>query len=247
MNGVSRPRHVQERHRPRWAVFGLGAIAVLAMGFFVGYFARATTSHAETIPTLERVSISRCVSERIALLKPEKLEAQALEDAAGACHRLLYNELLINDFTLRRTKFLEQSRDGHVLLWVVVAITISGVALAALQLAASYQLAYSGAGDATPTSDLTLEKNRISLKSSVTGLFILLFSFAFFALFVSEVYTIKELRVGTDPQAPAPSTAAVTQISSESVMPVIAARAQTPRPRQGTTCVAQTAASGSTQ
>jgi hypothetical protein len=80
----------------------------------------------------------------------------------------------------------------RVLLWMVVIITISGVLLAGLQLMASYKLAISGRQQFGDSSDLLLQHDKITLKSSVTGLFILVISFAFFIIFVFEVYTIKE-------------------------------------------------------
>ena len=80
-------------------------------------------------------------------------------------------------------------------MWMVVSITISGVLLSGLQLLVSYQLAVAGRGQFGESGELSLEKDRVSLKSSITGLFILIVSFAFFAVFVFEIYKIREVNV----------------------------------------------------
>jgi hypothetical protein len=71
---------------------------------------------------------------------------------------------------------------------------LSGVILAAFQLLAAFRLASAGKGEFAQSQELTLEQNRISLKSSVTGLMIFVISFAFFMVYVVWVYTSKELK-----------------------------------------------------
>jgi hypothetical protein len=72
---------------------------------------------------------------------------------------------------------------------MVVLITLSGVSLAGLQVLASYKLAAVGRGQ-LETSELNLARDKLSLKSSIAGLFILIISFAFFYVFVFEIYKI---------------------------------------------------------
>ena len=156
-----------------------------------------------------------CIEQRLNAVKPEKTDLSVFDAASESCYREFRNEFLLNDFYHRKAKFLEQSRDGYVLLWVVVVITLSGVGLSALQLVASYRLASVGRGSLDTPGELSLERDKISLKSSVTGLFILVFSFAFFALFVAEVYKIKELRVENPPN----STGQSTQIDTSPLIP----------------------------
>jgi sterol desaturase/sphingolipid hydroxylase (fatty acid hydroxylase superfamily) len=99
----------------------------------------------------------------------------------------------LNDFELRKRTFTQQYFANEIMLWMVVVMTLSGVLLAALQLAASYRMA-SGKGAPAPLSgELTVAKDQLIFKSSVTGLFILIVSFAFFFVFVLYVYQPKEV------------------------------------------------------
>jgi hypothetical protein len=146
------------------------------------------------------------------------------------CASELSEQGRLNDFQLRRMAYFQQDYAGSVVLWMVVVITISGVILAGLQLAASYNLAASGRSrsplppeitDATATDQpsspqgsstlfieaghLEVQKDRLILRSSITGLFILVVSFAFFLVFVTEVYRLR----GEDPDR----SASTSQIS----------------------------------
>jgi hypothetical protein len=122
----------------------------------------------------------------------------------SSCFWHIYWGRLLDDFEVRRTKFREQGAIETVLLWLVVVITISGVALAALQLLASYKLATLGKGQIDQTQEISFEaRGNVSVKSSVTGLLILIVSFAFFLVYVGYVYPVNESRAlgfgATDP------------------------------------------------
>jgi hypothetical protein len=66
-------------------------------------------------------------------------------------------------------------------------------------LLAAYRLAVAGHGDhLAQQQEITLEQNKISLKSSVTGLLILVVSFAFFMVYVAWVFTIREVPLAQD-------------------------------------------------
>jgi hypothetical protein len=88
---------------------------------------------------------------------------------------------------------------------MVVILTLSGVALAALQLAAAYALAKATGSDSLQDQqEFSIEKGKLVLRSSITGLFILIISFAFFYVYILHVFTIKELGsidVGGGPNA----------------------------------------------
>jgi lysylphosphatidylglycerol synthetase-like protein (DUF2156 family) len=117
-----------------------------------------------------------------------------LQVAINDCYKLLHSQGLLNDFQIRRAKFAIQYRSEKVVLWMVVILTLSGVALAALQLAAAYALAKATGSDSLQDQqEFSVEKGKIVLRSSITGLFILLISFAFFYVYILHVYTIKEL------------------------------------------------------
>lgn len=136
----------------------------------------------------------------------------ALEDCVGAkvgtedlavlsarltyCYDAIYLQSELNEFTIRRLVFQSQHSSDMVLLWMVVFITVGGVLLSGLQLYTSYRITADGkdgVGDgAVPQSSIEVERGKIALRSSVTGLFILLISFAFFYVFVIFVYKIED-------------------------------------------------------
>ncbi len=118
----------------------------------------------------------------------------------GLCYAQVNEEDILADFSVRKAAFINQQKQTTVLLWMVVAITLSGVILAGVQLIASYRLAFAGKTGIEIASDLNIEKTRLSVKSSVTGVVILSISLAFFYIFVHEVYLIREQNVVVHPQ-----------------------------------------------
>ena len=110
----------------------------------------------------------------------------------GFCHDSLVSRLLIDEEVIRIDTFVFQKYQTIVLLFMVVAITLSGVGLAGLQLLASYKLAILGRGELVGGGELTYSRDSVSFRSSVVGLMILAISFAFFMVYVVWVYTITE-------------------------------------------------------
>ncbi len=76
---------------------------------------------------------------------------------------------------------------------MVVVITFSGVVLAGLQLLGSYRLAKLGRAAFGDGGEATITASSVAVKSSVVGVVILAISFAFFLVFVLDVYTIREI------------------------------------------------------
>jgi hypothetical protein len=150
--------------------------------------------------------IASCNRDTLNLIGPEKVDIDLLEKISNYCYLRVRNEQILDDFPIRHATFVRQQFDSRVLLWMVVTITFSGVVLAALQLLAAYRLAVAGrAGDQlSQQQELTLEQNKISLKSSVTGLLILVTSLAFFIIYVSWVFTIREIPLGRDQKVSGP-------------------------------------------
>jgi hypothetical protein len=175
--------------RPIW-------IAVLAAGAFMAVTAvlllRSTSDSIQPTILNESSKLAACRAEALSLVKPEKVDVGFLTQISNFCYTQVRGEDLLGDFNIRRTNYLRQQFQGIVFLWMVVAITISGVVLAALQLIGAYKLASTGRGDLNQGGEITLEEKRISLKSSVTGLLILTVSFAFFIVFVVWVYPLTE-------------------------------------------------------
>ena len=99
---------------------------------------------------------------------------------------------MLTDFGIRKSAYLNQQIQTVILMWMVVAITLSGVALAGVQLVAGYKLAAIGKAAFDQGGNLSIEHSKISIGSSVTGLMILAISLAFFTIFVYKVYFITD-------------------------------------------------------
>jgi hypothetical protein len=106
---------------------------------------------------------------------------------SDSCYTQLFNLDYLLDFDIRREKFTRQELDERVILCMVVAITFSGVALAGLQLFASFRSASVGKGDLSQANEFSAERGRLSLRSSVTGLMILVGSLLFFIVYVKWI------------------------------------------------------------
>jgi len=123
---------------------------------------------------------------------PRVIDVKLIEHINADCHQQIAAEDTLTDFGIRKSAFLNQQVETRVLLWLVVAITLSGVVLAGVQLVAAYRLACLGKAAFEQGGQLNIEHNKISLGSSITGLMILGISFGFFLVFVSKVYLIPE-------------------------------------------------------
>lgn len=177
-------------------------VAVLTLAAFVAGSHMVDRSAGDEIPQ----RLSTCVDDRSRTIGLQQADLESYDAIIHSCYRQHHQEFLLGDFVLRRAKLAQQVSDGRMLLLVVVVITMAGVALATLQLLASYRIAARGNGTLDTPGEITIERDKISLKSSVTGLFILVVSLGFFALYVTQVHPIRELRVEYPPESPLPAT-----------------------------------------
>ena len=178
----------------------LAAFAGMLIGLYLGY----TNTDLPIAKQPDLPSMSQCVADTLGLLGQRNAPtSESLRDAREHCYSLIQGQGLLSDFAIRRLNFFQQYRANGVLMWMVVAVTFSGVSLAGFQLWASYRLA---ATNKTPlpasNGELSLKRDRLVLKSSITGLFILLISFCFFLVFVFYVYRL---------EAPAEQSSSVSQ------------------------------------
>jgi hypothetical protein len=157
-----------------------------------------------------------CRAEVQKILNVEKITSDGWDQISTICYTQVRGEAMLADFNLRRSSLLAQRIEGMIVLWMVVLITLSGVTLAGLQLFAAYRLAGVGKGELATSQEITLEQNKISLKSSVTGLMILVISFAFFMVYVFWVYTARELRQDLPEAANKPGHAGAALVSQPS-------------------------------
>ena len=138
-----------------------------------------------------------CTADALSRVNAATLTVDDLRRASDLCYAHMHGQGLLNDFKIRRLKFTQQTYDERILLWMVVVITLSGVFLAGMQLFASFKLASTGSSTSgfDQQTELTVEQGKLSVKSSLTGLLILICSFAFFWVFVYEIFVIKPVNV----------------------------------------------------
>jgi hypothetical protein len=171
------------------------ALAIIAGGLFFlfGLFAGLSGREVPFASMPQPPTMTECITSTLNTLNLKPPSLTGLSDVQGYCYSVVRSQGLLNDFTFRRLNFVQQYRANGILMWMVVVITISGVFLAAIQLFASYQLALTQRTAFTQSDEISLKRDQIVLKSSVTGLFILLLSFAFFLVFVLYVYRFQRL------------------------------------------------------
>jgi len=169
----------------RWAIAALAAAVI----FLTVQLLRRDSS---SDPGLEAVTLDNCSDHAISFLKPDKVDLTLLYSALDYCYAKSFHQATLSEGEIRRGIYFRQSYQNQVMLWMVVAITISGVLLSGLQLIGSYKLAMLGRAEMAAAGELTLERDKLAVKSSVTGLLILSASLAFFFVYVFFVYTIRE-------------------------------------------------------
>jgi hypothetical protein len=145
------------------------------------------------VETSDQARFESCLKRTAPIGKTTEMEGY--EKIWRLCGNEVYNLMLFADFEIRRNKFVRQELDERVNLWLVVAITISGVFLAAIQLVLSYRLASLGKAEFARDTSLLAENGRISLQSSVTGVVILFISLAFFFVYVKWIYAVQEFQI----------------------------------------------------
>jgi hypothetical protein len=206
MRAIRRPRWFGIRKSPP-ILIGI-AILLLMAGVWLPALGRSSSG---VVIIDEAAKLSACRMGAISLIKPERVDLQFLAHISDFCYGQVRGEDLLGDFYIRKRSFVQQQSDTGVLLWMVVAITISGVLLAGFQLLAAFRLANAGRGDFTQGGELSLDQKSISLKSSVTGVTILTISLVFFITYVKWIYPI---RTQMDPEVAATNANAPMAMSS---------------------------------
>ena len=135
-------------------------------------------------------AVSACIEKQQSLLNVSNVTVDQLYRLNDFCYDTIGSQLKIDQEKIRRDNFLFQRKENVVLLYMVILITLSGVALAGLQLLASYKLAVVGRGELAGGGEVSYSAQQgVSFKSSVVGLMILALSFAFFLVFIVYVYS----------------------------------------------------------
>jgi hypothetical protein len=181
------------RHVRKFSGF-LPIIATALLSFVVGLFAGASVRDTPIVSSSPPPSMNQCTTDTVATLQPNQTPSpDTFREAREHCYSLLHTHELLKDFASRELNFLQQYRANGVLMWMVVVVTISGVLLAGLQLLAAYELARANRKFPMGNGEFSIKRDRVVLKSSIVGLFILVMSFAFFLVFVFYVYRFEHL------------------------------------------------------
>jgi hypothetical protein len=167
----------------------IGAVAIGLVALVVIFIAMYLYARNSNLPLPE--VLSSCIARVGDLAKTNYGNYDAVTQAINICNNSSGYQLLLDEEIIRVDNLVFQRQENGVLLIMVVAITLSGVILAGLQLLASYKLAVLGKGDLSGGGEVVYGKDNVSFKSSVVGLVILAVSFGFFLVFVLDVYVLK--------------------------------------------------------
>lgn len=167
----------------------LAAVALLS-----GLVAYSLSQSANFDTVMKAPSIGECTEKTSASLDQRQAPTiETFESVLNYCYSFARDEDLMKDFTIRKLNFAQQYRANGILMWIVVLITVCGVVLAAFQIISSYRLVSAAEDIPANQTELILTRDTLALKSSVTGLFILAISFAFFLAFVIYVYRFEKV------------------------------------------------------
>jgi hypothetical protein len=169
----------------------VATLSACAGGLLV-YVLLAFSNSTNQLAIYEGRPLAKCIESHRDGAKIQNISIDEFYRINGFCYDSMVSQLLVDEELVRIDTFVFQKYQTRVLLFMVVAITLSGVGLAGLQLLASYKLAILGRGELTGGGELTYSRDSVSFKSSVVGLMILAISFAFFMVYVIWVYTITE-------------------------------------------------------
>ncbi len=127
----------------KYVALGVALLFAVTIALIVAYGSSSKTAE-ETVILDEAAKLNTCRTNSISLIKPERIDLFLLNQLSDFCYNQVRGEDLLGDFHVRKLNFVQQVSDSRILLWMVVAITVSGVLLAGLQLLAAYRLASVG-------------------------------------------------------------------------------------------------------
>ena len=205
-----------------WRLTALGAalITFLAVVAF-GYVQSASTFRDSESYQQRTLECQDRALARLPAAARASLQVADFEDVSEFCYDDLRRINQLSDSSINRGLYIHQRFENNVVLFMVVLITLSGVALAGAQLLTSYNLAATGHTLGDGATDLSLEQGKLSIKSSVTGLVVLAISLGFFSLYIFQVYKILPSAEAKDVPStlasPAPDAAPVKTASQAPV------------------------------
>lgn len=188
--------HIQH-FRDRGLSLRSWVVSMLVITLFICLIAWSAVRHSSLPPiNIDQANrLDKCRTEIQRSLATQTPTLELLGAIHGLCYARIDEEDILQEFGVRRAAYVNQQYQVPIMLWMVVAITVSGVVLAGLQLMAGYRLAASGLSGLEPKGEFEISPKKIAVNSTVTGVLILAISLAFFYFFVKYVYLIRELPV----------------------------------------------------
>jgi hypothetical protein len=181
-------------HRLVWIVIASGGVVVFIFGLLSGL--SLSRGHQSQPSSVELQSVNICMDDAIKQLKRDSVDIALLRDVNSYCYSKISSQGYINELQIRRSAFTQQGSANVIIMWMVVSITLAGVILAGVQLLASYRISTNNNNDIDQAGELSIARDRVVLKSSIVGLFILVISFAFFMVFILYVYRLDKSASG---------------------------------------------------
>jgi hypothetical protein len=216
---VKRPANLARGGVGTWVILGAFLIAIMASAILL----LAVNKPASLKGVRPNVTgeFNTCRAQFLADVRPPTITTTLEAEIANTCIGIIHNSYAIADFDVRREAFVEQYQEQHFILWLVLSITLSGIALTALQLVSSYNLSLLAGYKFEAGGSLQIEERRLAIQSAVSGLIILCLSFGFFLAYLIWVYPISETdNVQMDPQQAIHTPTAQQQSPSPGAAPV---------------------------
>jgi hypothetical protein len=203
-----------------WRVMVLAAAVVGAVALVVFGYVQAATLFRDSETYQQRVlECQDRALHRLPRATQDAATVDLLEHISEYCYDDQRRIDQVSESSIRRGLYIHQRYENNVILFMVVLITLSGAALAGVQLLTSYNLAATGHLGGDGATDLSLEQGKLSIKSSVTGLVVLALSLAFFGIYIVKVYSIIPSADAKDvpaSQAAPPDTASADEAAAPS-------------------------------
>lgn len=175
----------------RQILISISTILALSLGVAIGLIVNNAFNTIPEAFNAKLLTIDSCRSKIED--SANKYKQLSLPEIRDFCFGEIHEQGELNEFTIRNTIHLQQYRSNSILLWLVVIITFSGVILSYIQISIARRISATAPNTMTPNSEpldseLIFERNRVTVRSSIIGLIILVVSFAFFLVYVAYVY-----------------------------------------------------------
>lgn len=151
-------------------------------------------AHGQAAP--QTSSFEACIQQSSSSPSASQSAAYKMAEQRSAnfvCFERFRYASLLAESRSRVRLFESQVPMTYMLLAMVIILTLSGVALATIQLRAAIKLAKASEEVAGRDTTISLETGKASVTSSYVGLAILFLSFGFFYVFAVNIYDIREL------------------------------------------------------